>query len=417
MKIVVLQDLYPPPARGGYPQACRSGVESLVARGHEVVVLTSTRGETDPSSRARVLRRLRCYTSDSLGKRLRGMMSFDLPNRQCLRELLEQEQPDLVMVWNLSRLPDGLREELNHERTPVAYYVHDRWLVQSRRERWEDSWQRQPYRPERRLVKGLVVGFGGKWVLEVLLRKWFRDSPAFPPWHNVAFVSESCRDEYLHAGHKVELAGVIPNGVDLQRFPRRSEFPESATKLLFVGRVEPLKGIDTILRAMASCQQRGIRQQLTVVGPEDHPTYRQELGHLQQELGLDGQVEYLGARTQEQLALTYQSHDVLVFSSVGTERFPLVLLEAMACGLPVVTTLTGGHREYVRHGDNALVYETGDGEDLAKQLERLHREEEVRHRVARGGHQCVTRDYDVERIQDRLERFLRDVVDGARPTV
>jgi glycosyltransferase involved in cell wall biosynthesis len=102
----------------------------------------------------------------------------------------------------------------------------------------------------------------------------------------------------------------------------------------------------------------------------------------------------------------YRDHDVLVFPSVGTERFPLVILEAMASGLAVVTTLTGGHDEFLKDGYNCLVCRTGDARHLSEQLRTLARDSGLRARIAAAGMMTVRQNFDLGQNRISMETFL-----------
>jgi glycosyltransferase involved in cell wall biosynthesis len=144
--------------------------------------------------------------------------------------------------------------------------------------------------------------------------------------------------------------GVIPNGVDTDRYtPARRESPPSSgpdepTELLYVGRLDTVKGVPHLLRAMAKLRREPKEYRLTIVGDGSH---REDYESLCESLGIAGQVGFEG--WQSNVRPYYERADAFVLPSLS-EGLPTVLMEAQATGLPVVSTDVGGVRELVGAG-------------------------------------------------------------------
>lgn len=142
---------------------------------------------------------------------------------------------------------------------------------------------------------------------------------------------------------------VIPNGIDTENFtPSRDESraDSEVTELLFVGRLDPVKGVPTLLNAMKLLSLESEEAyHLTIVGDG---TKRDEYESRCVELGIDDLVTFEGY--QENVLPYYRSHDIFVLSSLS-EGQPTVLLEAQACGLPVISTDVGSASELVKAGE------------------------------------------------------------------
>ncbi len=177
---------------------------------------------------------------------------------------------------------------------------------------------------------------------------------------------------------------VIYPGVDLDTFTPRDParvraslgLPTAATVLLFAGRIQPLKGPDVLLRAVAELLARrpGLRSGLVVPvvgGPSgsglDRPT---SLVQLARELGVDDVVRFVPPVAQQELARWYAAATLVAVPSYN-ESFGLVAAEAQACGTPVVAAAVGGLTTVVRDGVSGLLVEGHDAHRWADSLERL----------------------------------------------
>ena len=181
---------------------------------------------------------------------------------------------------------------------------------------------------------------------------------------------------------------VIPPGVDLQHFRPQAKsearaslgYPNEQPLVLFVGRIEALKGIDTLIRAthLLSAERgtAGNRIRVHIVGgdvEEDLQRMGSELSSLQtlaRELGVQDQVEFLGSRRQAQLPAYYGAADVVVMPSYS-ESFGMVALEAMACGRPVLASRVGGLAYLIQDGVTGFHIQEGDAVQLANRLAQL----------------------------------------------
>lgn len=157
--------------------------------------------------------------------------------------------------------------------------------------------------------------------------------------------------------------------------------------LLLVGRIEPLKGIDALIRAVALLLERrpewrGSLTALVVGGAGEGERSRwnaeqRRLDALRAELGLRDAVRFAGARPQEQLPLFYAAADIVTMPS-HYELFGMAALEGLACGRPVVATSAGGPAFVVEDGVSGLLTPPDNHHALADRLERLLADDELR---------------------------------------
>jgi len=175
----------------------------------------------------------------------------------------------------------------------------------------------------------------------------------------------------LYAARREHIA-VIPCGVDLELFRPRDQMTSrgmlglSGDVLLFVGRMDPVKGLDVLLRATALLRDRP-NLTLVVVGGSDSEAELQRNRRLARDLGLDGRVRFAGAVSQEELTNYYSAATVCIVPSYY-ESFGLVAMESLACGTPVIASKVGGLPSVIHDGDNGLLVTGREPESFADRI-------------------------------------------------
>src|SRR6185436_17421600 len=187
---------------------------------------------------------------------------------------------------------------------------------------------------------------------------------------------------------------VIPCGVDTELFAPGDQAAARAAlglgddpHLLYVGRQTPIKGLETLLDAMARLRAAGSRARLSIVGGDaDEPLdgHESALRERLVRLGLGQAVTFVGALPQGSLPAWYVAADATVLPSYY-ESFGMVALEAMACGSPVVASRVGGLQATVRDRVTGLLVPDHDPVALADALGRLLGDEDLRWRLGREG--------------------------------
>lgn len=209
---------------------------------------------------------------------------------------------------------------------------------------------------------------------------------------------------------------VIPPGVDTNLFHpivnrRAKEWVGSFSEktVLFVGRIDPVKGLDTWFRAMRLVldKEPSLRTRMCVclVGGDldddvDPDSEMARLDKLKDELGLNDIVTFLGGRAQSSLPYYYASADVVVMPS-RYESFGLAALEAMACGTPVVASDVGGLSFIVRNGETGFLVPEGDEPALAECILNILRDPELRSRLGARA-VVVAQNYSWRLIADKI---------------
>ncbi len=209
-----------------------------------------------------------------------------------------------------------------------------------------------------------------------------------------ATMAEKAQLEWLYKadGRKIS---IIPPGVDTSHFypipvdeaKSYIGLPPNERMILFVGRIEPLKGVDTIIRAMAHLKLSDISKRhpvhLAIIGGDPDASPEQmnaEMLRLQQmchDLCMDRMVVFLGKRGQDTLPYYYSAAEALVMPS-HYESFGMVALEAMACGTPVIASQVGGLAFLVQDGVTGYSIPDQDPDALADSLKKLLGDSSVR---------------------------------------
>lgn len=181
--------------------------------------------------------------------------------------------------------------------------------------------------------------------------------------------------------HTIE---VIPAGVDLELFqPLDEKHAKNVLGLLerhvilFVGRIEPLKGIDILLRSLAMLEYGSDTRLLIVGGSLEGDEELDRMKELAEELGVGDRVTFTGSVSQTELPVYYAAADVFVLPS-HYESFGLVALEAMACGTPVVASRVGGLKTFIKHGETGYLVPWRCSDPFAQRIETLLANETLR---------------------------------------
>ena len=177
--------------------------------------------------------------------------------------------------------------------------------------------------------------------------------------------------------------------------------PTSDLRLLGVGRLVHKKGFDTLVAACGILAARGVPFSATIVGPDDEagPGLRAKIA----ELGLGDRVQILGQMSQAELFDEYRHASAFclpcrVMDDGDRDGIPNVLAEAMACGVPVVTTPISGIPELIEDGVNGLLVPSDAPDALADALSRLRDTPELVERISQAGRASVLREFDGEQL-------------------
>jgi glycosyltransferase involved in cell wall biosynthesis len=327
MKIAILVNLFPPKWLAGTEIATYYIAEHLAQHGHEVHVITSLdEGLPEVSyEKGFHIHRLPRIEIRFIG----GLMFW----ADIVREL-RKIKPDIVHAQSLI---SGMPALLSNKLLKIPYVIYGRGS--------------DVYLPD--------------WFTKLTAKGILRNASAVIALteHMKGAMQALCNRDVI----------VVPNGINLNENAER-EGGDPGKKILFVGRLHPVKGTQYLLGAMKIIHQKLPEAKLVLVGDGEE---REHLETLTDNLGIRECVEFAGRVPHERVEGYMNQAEVFVLSSLS-EGFPVTILEAMACGLPVVATRVGGVPDIIEDGTNGYLVDAMNQEQMAEALLKLLQDEQLR---------------------------------------
>jgi glycosyltransferase involved in cell wall biosynthesis len=382
--------MYPPLSLGGYELAWQSSVEQLRSNRHEVRVLTTDYDldrRPPPEDEPEVFRELRWYWHDHEFPRrsLRERLAIERANAATLRRHLDEFRPDLIAWWAMGGMSLSMIERVRRAAIPAAGIVCDEWLSYGPQ---VDAWTRM-FRGRASIAAGVVDRLTG-------IPTRFEVAAVGP----VQFASETLRTKARARAVDPPESEVGHRGVERDLFAPAPR-PRWRWRLACVGRIDPRKGIDLAIEAVALLPDEAT---LAVVGGGD-AAHLAELRRQAADRGVADRVTFTVSE-RDRLRDVYADADVVLFPVRWEEPWGLVPLEAMAVGAPVVASGRGGSAEFLRERENCLIFDPDrGGEALAAAIRELADDPALRERLRTGGFETSER-LTVDAYDEAIERLL-----------
>lgn len=352
MKLLLINNEFPPIGGGG-STVTKYALEHFVKAGHEVTLITSQ------------------YKNLPRREMISGATVIRVP---AVRRYKDYAAMWELVTFGLSALVYTLFYTLRHRVDFIQAYfaVPSGWVA------WVISFIRPiPY----------SVYFGGSDIPGANPSRFGHVYPVITPllkliWRRARWRTV-CSQELVRLAHRADPEAefiCIPNGVDTARFVPLRRGPNAQVKILFIGRLIPRKGFQRVIQALPQVRKRSKEPfEVEVVGTG---AAQRDLDDLAATLGVSDLIRYVGTVPYERLEQAYQYADVFVLMSLS-EGMPSVILEAMACGLPVVASNVGGNNELVHEGANGYLIAGDDIENLAHKLAELINDLALRERMGK----------------------------------
>lgn len=355
------------PESGGVAQHVRFLYENLRVRGHDVRIITASHGP-QRASEGDILRigvGISMPTNGSV-----GTLTFSPRYLSQVRDLLARERFDLL-----------------HFHEPFVPFLSLFLLRESRSVNVATFHAYAGFSPSYELGGRLMGGYAARL-------------------HGRVAVSAAARhfiDRFFPGDYKV-----IPNGVDVPRFAGAvpiSRWQDGVPNVLFVGRLEPRKGVLDLLKAHRILRKTGSGNRLLIVGsgPQEREARRYVATR-----GLQA-VEFLGRVSDAEKAQLFRTVDVFTSPATGGESFGIVLLEAMAAGAPIVASDIHGYKGVVRRDREGLLVPPHQPKELAKAIARLLGDPDLRAEMSAAG-RLRAEAFSWPRVAARVEDYYGFVI-------
>lgn len=380
LKILVLTNLYPPQVLGGYERSIADFARLLQHRGHEVLVLTSDtpalfalHESIYPEPKID-----RCFLLlgewSAEGTRWlehEKVMQHLEQNQQTLQQHLDAFQPDVCFAGNLDFLQTAVEliDALLARNIPIAHYVmnaHPGYPVE--------------FAPGRSLYRYVTCS---DWITQTLAA----------------------------SGYPTATAQTIYPGANVDAFYQTELPPHDRLRIAYASLVAPYKGADVLVEALSILNAMGVNFSATIAGGTFQPEFVKALQAFVASEGLQNKVQFTGALSRQQLCELYKTHNVLVFPSRFQEPFGISQIEAMAAGLTLVTSGTGGAGEIIaENGKDGFIFETENPLDLAETLSFLVNNPNEWKSVSLSGQTRAMTDFTQRKAVEQLETVFAELL-------
>lgn len=409
MRILFVNNYYPPHSIGGYELQCAQVAEYLAAQGNTLRVLTSANPDKNSGNENNKIPRLEVawelelrYWTDVTDlsywcREWRDITSF--------RRHVADFKPDLIVLWNMHKLASGIVLEAQRLAPCLVYQLMDDWAANFRAANGLPQFWAQKARS--------FWGRALKPFLRAIYHQLLTDDISSWRPRNAALVSPSLGELMKKQGIQFEKIHFFPTTCDPRLFsesPERKPAPRGV-RFLWAGRMCEEKGLKTTLDALDRLHQICTEGwQVDFCGPIDEDVRVKILDPRIRIASWREQVRYLGAIPHSQMPQQYQEHDVFLFTSEVHEGLPGTIIESFATGMPVIGTLTGGTNDILRPDENCLTYPMGDADALARAMKQMITQPELRRQLSANTAKTARETFSMDAVFPRLLEFYQDLL-------
>jgi glycosyltransferase involved in cell wall biosynthesis len=360
---------FPPEYLAGMQIAAYKMSQYLARQSHNVYVITAS-----PSTKGTKIQKKENFSIHRVGtdkKRWKSVISFGI---KCFK-MLEEIKPDIVHIHGLSL---GL----------IGFF--------------SKIWLKIPY----------LVTCQGSDILMPWKFKKIRTIPVLKTANKITMVSKYMKEK-INPKYWSKIV-VLPNGVDggdfekLEKKKLRQEFniPEKEKIIIFVGRLHPIKGVKYLIQAMTMINLPEVTLFLVGTGPEE-----EKLRRLTERLKIENKVIFIGKVPNQKVHQYLALADIFVLPSLS-EGFPIVIIEAMSAGLPIVATNCGGSSETITDGINGFLVPPKTSKMIAEKIKVLLLNKTLRGKMS-SNNQRKIKEYQWPNIVRKLEEIYLEILEKA----
>lgn len=374
LKILIINNLFPPQVVGGYERAIADYARRLHHRGHEVLVLTANveglttgydQSEPEPMPIKRSLSLWGNWGN-------RGAVPYPtvygaaiaVQNYQALSQELQLFAADVCLAGNLDFLGSAVAEQILAAGVPIAHYVMNG----------------QPGYPADLAPKSILYQY--------------------------ITVSDWIQNKLTEQDYPTTTAQTIYPGADVDQFYQSELPPRDKLRIAYAGLVMHYKGTDVLTEALYLLHQDEVDFTATIAGGSLTPDFVDLLKNFITEEGLEDKVKFTGLLDRQGLKELYKTHNVWVLPSRFDEPFSIGLIEAMVAGLTIIASDTGGSPEALIHQESGLIFESENALDLADNLSFFTLNPAQWESITRQGQQRGLTEFSRTRTIEQIELIL-----------
>lgn len=405
MKIIQANSFYY--LKGGAEKYMLDVCDWLTTHGHEVIPFAMRHTENKPSEFDKYFPSFVQTEKVELGffgiKGLKtfGRMVYSLEARRKLSTLIYEQRPDLCHLHNIyNQLSPSILHTLSDKKVPVVMTVHDHHLVSPQYNIWAEGCGESHQNSgiakatlSRFHKHSMIASFG-----QVFTYKFHRFMKLYRDYIDIFICpSQYMKAQLVRGGYPLEKIRTNPYGFDT-----RTVEPcyESDGYFLYVGRLSEEKGVETIIHAAKLLP--GTKFKIVGHGPQIN--YLHKLAY-----GMEN-VEFLGFRVGDELMRLYQRAAAVLLPSRVHENFPLITLEAMAAGKPVIASEVGGVPEVVEDRVTGFLVKPIDIQGWVEAIMRIDLDDALREKMSRASRYVVEKRFSVEDHYRRLLQIYEEVM-------
>jgi glycogen(starch) synthase len=409
VKILTLSNYYPPFEIGGWEQLTRDVCDRLKHRGHAVHVLTSNhRAKELKKDKPGIIRKLHLESPDHVHYHSHYILFRHWRERQnilLLKKIVRGFNPDIIFVNGMWNLPISLAQHAEQVLPGrVVYYLASTWPmdVDAHTAYWSIHFN------------GYRLRFLRRYLLNFLMEHFLPNTPrtslTFP---RALSVSKYMRDYLVsHKAIPKSRITVVYNGVELDRFiPKKWGPPRDNVRLIYAGRFSPNKGVHTVIEGLCLLMKAfpEISVNATLLG-SGAASYTNHLRALVEQCEMHRIISFRDWVPRRKMSTILGEYDILIFPSPFPEALPRIVQEAMACGLVVIGTTTGGTPEILQDGVNGLTFEAGNASSLAEKIAQTASCWERMITLGKAARKTVEARFGLDRMVDELEANFNQLI-------
>tara|TARA_B100002052_G_C15884465_1_gene600911 strand:- start:796 stop:2025 length:1230 start_codon:yes stop_codon:yes gene_type:complete len=242
---------------------------------------------------------------------------------------------------------------------------------------------------------------------------WFaykREKKCFKWAGQITTPSEDLKNKIIDLYNiKSEKIYILPNIIDTNHFRPMQKSKSDYFKILYIGRFERTKGVETLTKAFINLSKIYNNIKLINVGEARGPSLKKCMKWIDKE-GLSKNVQFTGFVKYEELPSYYASADVVIIPSEIYESFSYTVAQGMACGKPVIASKIGGIPETLDHGNSGILFSPGDIENLSEKIKLLYNNKEKARIIGENARLFCSNNFSMEILQPKYLAFYQSIL-------